>query len=82
MIALSYNEKCDAHMQLIGMEKFIVPKTKFTDQHMLNEQFTALMDQEMKIRESLNESLSRFYKMNIQFADKFVNMLYLAHKDF
>jgi polysaccharide pyruvyl transferase WcaK-like protein len=73
MIALSYNEKCDAHMQLIGMEEYIVPKTQFMNEKLITEKLSSLLDQEKDLRSKLFKITDQFYEMNLNFVKKFVN---------
>lgn len=67
MLALSYNKKCEYHMNLLGMENFIVKQDEFSNSGLISAKLDNLIRESEKLTLELGKKKEEFYRSNIKF---------------
>ncbi|MBN2601445.1 MAG: polysaccharide pyruvyl transferase family protein [Candidatus Marinimicrobia bacterium] len=78
MIALSYNRKCDGHMEMLGLEDYLVKHENIYNTEMIIEKIKLLLNKYTEIKSALLKKFEFFYKLNLEFAHDFLNNINIS----
>jgi polysaccharide pyruvyl transferase WcaK-like protein len=73
MISLSYNQKCDAHMELIYQTDYLVKHENIYSEKLIISKIDSLLQNYSAIKDSIKKSKYDFVELNKKFALKLLN---------
>jgi len=75
MIALSYNKKCDGHIDLLGLNDYLIKYDNIYDPDLIINKVDMLIYNYDKIKKTIQEKFHKFWEMNYNFGYEFLNSL-------
>ncbi|HDP68733.1 MAG TPA: hypothetical protein ENN20_09575, partial [Candidatus Marinimicrobia bacterium] len=76
MIALSYNQKCDGHMALLGMNDYLIKYDDIYNADLIIEKIDLLLMNRDQVKASIREKYWEFWDANMQFGRMLLNRIH------